>query len=185
MASFSMAPEDQNEADGTEVVIGPREQLFHLLAEASEIEHTLMCSYLYAAFSLKSPDTPGFSSAEADALRRWRKSILGVATEEMSHLLMVANLSVAVGGRPHFGRPNFPVAPGYFPSGVVVKLAPFSVDTLQHFIFWSVPWALHTVTPPVSNTSKNISAKKRSTVSCRAFKTTRPSARCTRHLDKI
>lgn len=36
-----------------EIVVGTREQLFHLLAEAAEIEHTLMCSYLYAAFSLK------------------------------------------------------------------------------------------------------------------------------------
>jgi hypothetical protein len=35
------------------IVVGPREQLFHLLAEAAEIEHTLMCCYLYAAFSLK------------------------------------------------------------------------------------------------------------------------------------
>src|SRR5688500_1911197 len=34
-------------------VIGGREQLFHLLAEAAEVEHTLMCCYLYAAFSLK------------------------------------------------------------------------------------------------------------------------------------
>ena len=36
-----------------EIVVGTREQLLHLLAEAAEIEHTLMCSYLYAAFSLK------------------------------------------------------------------------------------------------------------------------------------
>lgn len=121
------------------VIVGRREQLFHLLAEASEIEHTLMCSYLYAVFSLKRPDSPEFSAREADAVTRWRKAILGVATEEMSHLLLVANLSVAVGGRPHFDRPNFPVAPGHFPSGVVVKLAPFSQETLQHFIFLERP----------------------------------------------
>ena len=45
-----------------------------------------------------------------------------MAIEEMGHLVMVANLAVAVGGRPHFVRPNFPVAPGYFPSGIVVRL---------------------------------------------------------------
>lgn len=128
-----------NDADETEIVVGSREQLFHLLAEASEIEHTLMCSYLYAAFSLKNPDRPDFSPAEADAVRRWRKTIMEVATEEMAHLLLVANLSVALGGKPHFDRPNFPVAPGYFPSGVVVKLTPFSMDTLQHFIFLERP----------------------------------------------
>jgi len=121
------------------IIVGGREQLFHLLAEASEIEHTLMCSYLYAAFSLKTAGSAEFSEAERDAVARWRKIILGVATDEMSHLLLVANLSVAVGGRPHFGRPNFPVAPGYFPSGVAVKLTPFSRETLQHFIFLERP----------------------------------------------
>ncbi|HUQ11453.1 MAG TPA: ferritin-like protein [Steroidobacteraceae bacterium] len=134
--SSTPAPIDTDEA---EIVIGPREQLFHLLAEASEIEHTLMCSYLYAAFSLKKPGHPDFSPEEADAVGRWRKAIMDVATEEMAHLLLVANLSVALGGRPHFDRPNFPVAPGYFPSGVVVKLTPFSMDTLQHFIFLERP----------------------------------------------
>jgi hypothetical protein len=121
------------------ILLGHREQLFHLLAEAAEIEHTLMCSYLYAAFSLKGSDEQEFSGTESAAVKRWKAAIMGVAVEEMSHLLVVANLSVAIGGRPHFGRPNFPVAPGYFPSGVVVKLTPFSLDTLQHFIFLERP----------------------------------------------
>jgi hypothetical protein len=34
-------------------VIDSREQLIHLLTEAAEVEHNLLCSYLYAAFSLK------------------------------------------------------------------------------------------------------------------------------------
>src|SRR5688572_557585 len=93
------------------IVIGPREQIFHLLAEASEIEHTLMCSYLFSAFSLKQGDDGNFSAREADALMRWRKAIMSVAVDEMTHLLLVANLSIAIGGRPHFARPNFPVAP--------------------------------------------------------------------------
>lgn len=127
---------DRNERD---VVIGSREQLLHLLAEASEIEHTLMCSYLYAAFSLKRAGDDGLSREEGEAVDRWRKAIMDVAVEEMGHLLMVANLTVAVGGRPHFARPNFPVAPGYFPSGVVVRLSGFSADTLDHFIFLERP----------------------------------------------
>jgi hypothetical protein len=116
------------------IVIGSREQLLHLLAEASEIEHTLMCSYLYAAFSLKRRGESGLSKAEGEAVERWRTSIMDVAIEEMGHLLMVANLTVAVGGQPHFARPNFPVSPGYFPSGVVVRLSGFSAETLDHFI---------------------------------------------------
>jgi hypothetical protein len=129
----------QGPAEETPIVLGPREQLFHLLAEAAEIEHTLMCSYLYAAFSLKRAGTGGLREQEGAAVERWRKEIMGVAIEEMTHLLLVSNLSIAIGGRPHFGRPNFPVDSGYFPSGVVVKLTPFNADTLQHLIFLERP----------------------------------------------
>lgn len=51
-----------------EIVIGTREELLHRLAEAAEIEHTLMCSYLYAAFSLKRADESGVSQVQGDAL---------------------------------------------------------------------------------------------------------------------
>jgi hypothetical protein len=122
-----------------EIYVGSREQLLHLLAEASEIEHTLMCSYLYAAFSLKRAGEQEVSGAQGQALERWRKAIFDVAVEEMGHLVMVANLTVAIGGRPHFGRPNFSVAPGYFPSGVAVRLTGFNADTLDHFIFLERP----------------------------------------------
>ncbi|TRW14285.1 ferritin-like domain-containing protein [Glacieibacterium frigidum] len=127
------------EVAGQAVVIGSREQLLHLLAEAAEIEHTLMCSYLYAAFSLKRPGEPGISAAQGELLDRWRKTIMDVAVEEMGHLVIVANLTVAVGGQPHFGRPNFPVATGYFPSGVAVRLTGFDAETLKHFIFLERP----------------------------------------------
>lgn len=126
-------------SDEPAIIVGSREQLLHLLAEAAEIEHTLMCSYLYAAFSLKRAGEPGVSNAQGQALERWRKAILNVAIEEMGHLVMVANLTVAIGGRPHFGRPNFPVAPGYFPSGVAVRLTGFNAETLDHFIFLERP----------------------------------------------
>jgi hypothetical protein len=98
-----------------------------------------MCSYLYAAFSLKRAGDAGVSEAQGEALERWRKAIMNVAVEEMGHLVMVANLTVAVGGQPHFSRPNFPVAPGYFPSGVAVRLTGFDAETLKHFIFLERP----------------------------------------------
>lgn len=121
------------------IVVGGRPQLFHLLAEAAEVEHTLMCTYLYAAFSLKSGEAEGLSAGEAFTVARWRRSILSVALDEMVHLLLVSNLLIAIGGRPHFARPNFPVAPGHFPSEVVVKLTPFDEATLDHFIFLERP----------------------------------------------
>lgn len=121
-----------------DIVVGPREQLFHLLAEAAEIEHTLMCSYLFAAFSLRTND-PSLEQDTQALLCRWREVIMSVAIDEMVHLLLVANLTIAIGGRPWFGRPNFPVAPGYFPSGVSVRLTRFSPETLDHFIFLERP----------------------------------------------
>jgi hypothetical protein len=127
----------ENEEPG--IVVGSREQLLHLLAEAAEIEHTLMCSYLYAAFSLRRAGEAGVSAAQGAALERWRKAIINVAVEEMGHLVIVANLTVAVGGRPHFGRPAFPVTPGYFPSGVAVRLTRFNSETLEHFIYLERP----------------------------------------------
>lgn len=130
--------EETDTVNEPDIIIGSREQIFHLLAEAAEIEHTLMCSYLYAAFSLK-VDDPSFSASEAKAVKRWYKAIVGVAIEEMGHLLLVSNLTIALGGRPHFTRPNFPVSSGYFPSDVVLRLTPFSVETLDHFIFIERP----------------------------------------------
>lgn len=116
-----------------------REQLINLLAEAAEIEHNLMCCYLYAAFSLKDRLDEGLTPAELDAVRRWRREILHVAIDEMGHLALVANIASAIGGVPHFDRPNFPIASGYHPAGIVVKLAPFDYETLQHFIFLERP----------------------------------------------
>jgi Ferritin-like len=126
-------------AEPADIIIGPREQLFHLLAEAAEIEHALMCSYLFAAFSLRRGEADGLSADEAAAVERWRQAIVSVALDEMVHLLLVANLSTAIGGRPHFGRPNFPVSEGYFPSGVTARLTPFAPATLDHFIYLERP----------------------------------------------
>lgn len=116
-----------------------RERLLHLLAEAAEFEHNLLCCYLYAAFSLKARDASDLLEHEQAAVDRWYGSIMAVAIEEMAHLALVANLSVAIGARPHLDRPNLPVAPGYHPASVVVALAPFDAATLDHFIFLERP----------------------------------------------
>ena len=116
-----------------------REMLVHALYEAAELEHNLMCTYLYAAFSLKSGTEEGLSALEADAVARWRREIVAVAVDEMSHLAAVWNITSALGGTPRFGRANFPLDPGYLPASVVVKLAPFNADVLQHFIHLERP----------------------------------------------
>ena len=118
-----------------------REQLLHALYEAAEIEHNLMCTYLYAAFSLKAGVEEGLSVEEAEATARWRRAILNVAIDEMGHLAAVWNITSALGGQPRFGRGNFPLDFGLLPAGIVVKLAPFTADVLQHFIYLERPEA--------------------------------------------
>jgi hypothetical protein len=123
--------------------------LIHTLYEAAELEHNLMCTYLYAAFSLKDGGEETLSVAEAAAVARWRRVILDVAIEEMGHLAAVWNITAALGGAPRFGRMNFPLDPGYLPAGVVVKLAPFNERTLQHFIYLERPvGAVEPTSPP-------------------------------------
>ena len=121
------------------VVPVTREAVLHALYEAAELEHNLMCTYLYAAFSLKNGEAEGLSASEAEAVTRWRRAILGVAVDEMSHLLAVWNITSALGGTPRFGRTNFPLEPGYLPANIVVRLAPFGEDVIQHFIYLERP----------------------------------------------
>jgi CDGSH-type Zn-finger protein/uncharacterized Fe-S cluster protein YjdI len=127
------------DAHEPDIVIGEREELIYLLAEAAEIEHGLMCCYLYAAYSLKDGDAEGLSADERAAVARWRSAIVDVAIDEMLHLSLASNLLAAVGSSPHFQRQNFPVSPGYHPAGVVVSLAPFCRATLDHFVFLERP----------------------------------------------
>jgi CDGSH-type Zn-finger protein/uncharacterized Fe-S cluster protein YjdI len=116
-----------------------REHVLGALYEAAELEHNLMCTYLYAAFSLKEGEAEGLTAAEAAAVGRWRQVLLSVAIEEMGHLAAVWNITSALGGSPRVGRGNFPLDPGYLPACVVVKLAPFNAETLQHFVFLERP----------------------------------------------
>ncbi len=57
----------------------------------------------------------------------------------MGHLAAVWNITSALGGVPFFGRDNFPLGFGRLPAGIVVKLAPFNPDTLQHFVYLERP----------------------------------------------
>src|SRR5687768_8511914 len=104
----------------TEAVASPRladrEAVLHALYEAAELEHNLMCTYLYAAFSLRSGADDGLAPDEAEAAGRWRSAIFGVAVEEMSHLAAVWNITSALGGSPRVGRTNFPIDPGMLPA---------------------------------------------------------------------
>src|SRR3984885_1456489 len=119
--------------------LASRETILHALYEAAELEHNLMCTYLYAAFSLKDSEAEGLLPEEVTAVRRWRGELIRVSVEEMGHLTAVWNITSALGGSPRFGRANFPLDPGNLPASVTVRLAPFNQTTLQHFIFLERP----------------------------------------------
>jgi CDGSH-type Zn-finger protein/truncated hemoglobin YjbI len=120
-------------------VIEHREALIYMLCEAAELEHGIMCQYLFAAFSLKQDPGEGLSDAELDAVRRWRKQVSHVATQEMLHLALVHNLLSAIGAAPHLARPNLPAPAGHYPAGVQLALLPFGEQALRHFMFLERP----------------------------------------------
>ncbi len=120
-------------------VIEHREALIYMLCEAAELEHGIMCQYLYAAFSLKQDEDEGLTAEEAAAAKRWRKKISHVATQEMLHLSLVQNLLSAIGGAPHMSRPNFPHPASHYPAGVHLALIPFGDQALRHFMFLERP----------------------------------------------
>jgi CDGSH-type Zn-finger protein/truncated hemoglobin YjbI len=126
-------------------VIEHREALIYMLCEAAELEHGIMCQYLYAAFSLKQSTDEGLTATEAAAVQRWRKRISHIATQEMLHMSLVQNLLSAIGGAPHLSRPNFPHPATHYPAGVHLALLPFGESTLRHFMFLERPegMALH------------------------------------------
>jgi CDGSH-type Zn-finger protein/uncharacterized Fe-S cluster protein YjdI len=121
------------------IVVQNREELLYLLCEAAEFEHTVMVTYLYAAWSLKRAPDASCTADELVAVERWRGALRRVALEEMLHLTLVNNLLAALGAAPRLSRPNFPVPPGRFPADLVLSLRPFNAASMAHFVFIERP----------------------------------------------
>ena len=120
-------------------VIEHREALIYMLCLAAELEHSIMCQYLYAAFSLKQAESEHVSAAQLQTIERWRNSVSHVATQEMLHLTLVQNLLTSIGAAPHLSRPNLPPPPGHYPSTILLTLMPFGEQALRHFMFLERP----------------------------------------------
>src|SRR5262245_9529132 len=120
-------------------VIEHREALIYMLYEAAELEHGIMCQYLFSAFSLKQREEEGLTADALEAVLRWRRVVAHVATEEMLHLALVQNLLSAIGSAPHFARPNLPAPARHYPAGVNLTLVPFGEPALRHFMFLERP----------------------------------------------
>jgi CDGSH-type Zn-finger protein/truncated hemoglobin YjbI len=120
-------------------VIEHREALIYMLCEAAELEHAIMCQYLFAAFSLKQRADEGLTEEELAAVTRWRRQVSHVAAQEMLHLALVQNMLSAVGAAPHLARPNLPAPASHYPAGVQLRLLPFGEQALRHFMFLERP----------------------------------------------
>jgi hypothetical protein len=105
-----------------------------LLHTAAEIEHTLLVQYLYAAYSLASSDFVGSDVPPnaATLTRRWRSTIIGIAQEEMAHLLTEQNLLRFIDGPLNFEREDFPFHTFLYP--FMLELEPLSKTSLAKYV---------------------------------------------------
>jgi hypothetical protein len=116
-----------------------REEVVFLLGQACEIEHGLMCEYLYAQFSLKRSIDEGLTHDQLVRVQSWEAALISVIKQEMLHLALSTNILTALGASPHFERPNFPILSRWYPSGVQIALVPFGERALRHFIYLERP----------------------------------------------
>src|SRR5687768_11978320 len=116
-----------------------RAELIYTLGKAAELEHLIICQYLYAAFSLKRFPDEGIGADLIPVVDSWAHQLLDIGIQEMLHLALVQNLLTSIGAGPHLGRPNFPVPPRAFPAKVQISLMPISERALRHFAFLERP----------------------------------------------
>lgn len=130
------------------IVVQNREELWWLLFEAAQLEHMIMCQYLYAGFSLKRDADEGLTSDELSVVSTWRATLREIAVQEMLHLALVCNVTAAIGAAPNLSRPNFPQRSGYFPPTVQLALLPFDEAGLTHFLYLERPEGMERVDAP-------------------------------------
>jgi hypothetical protein len=126
-------------------------EMIQLLSEAADLEHSIACQYLFAAYSLKQPgdDTgipdeqwtvmTGIQDEQWAVIEGWSETLLSIATQEMRHLAQVFNLIIALGATPVIQPTPFPQHSKYFSLGMEAVLTPFSLQTVERFIQWEAP----------------------------------------------
>jgi len=74
------------------LAIESREELGYLLGEACELEHGLMCEYLYAQFSLKRATDEGLTSEQLVRVQAWESTLVDIIKQEMLHLALATKI---------------------------------------------------------------------------------------------
>lgn len=100
-----------------------------LLHTLTEIEHALLVQYLYAAYSLRT----GLSGVAAS----WRPTIVGIARQEMGHLLTEQNILRFIGAPLNFEREDFPFRSHLYPFRF--SLEPISKNSLAKYVAAEMP----------------------------------------------
>lgn len=111
-----------------------REYLIFLLTVDSQIEHSLMVQYLYAAWSLGGPNVP---AAHHESVARWRQMLLGIAKEEMGHLATVQNALRFLNAPLALDREDYPWDAGFAP--FEFALEPLTRKSLAKYILAESP----------------------------------------------
>ncbi|MCV2489178.1 ferritin-like protein [Geodermatophilus sp. YIM 151500] len=110
-----------------------------LLESAAEVEHALMVQYLYAAWSLKGPEEdPGHARVLDDGRAgSWPRVLLGLACEEMGHLMTVQDLLVLLGLPVNLEREDFPPRKDLYP--FALHLQPLQRTSLARYVVAEAP----------------------------------------------
>jgi hypothetical protein len=112
-----------------------RDWAIFLLHSAAEVEHALMVEYLYAAYSLR--DNVPIPNVAGTTTNMWRTSILGIAKEEMGHLMTLQNILRLIGGPVNFEREDYPLRAEYYPFPFVLE--PLSKNSLSKYLYAEMP----------------------------------------------
>jgi hypothetical protein len=105
-----------------------------LLHIAAELEHVLMVEYLYAGYSLGGPSVPVEHRAQVAG---WRETILGIAKEEMGHMMTVQNLLRCLGGALNLDREDYPWDSKFYP--FPFHLGPLTRNSLARYVYAEAP----------------------------------------------
>jgi hypothetical protein len=125
---------------------GHQYAIFLLHVDAG-IEHALMVQYLYAAYSLGGPHV---KPQYREMVERWQESILGIAKEEMGHLITVENILRLLSGPLNLDREDFPYDAAFYPFDFTLER--LTLDSLAKYIYAEMPpdWN----TPPAKEVKK-------------------------------
>jgi hypothetical protein len=132
---------------------GHQYAIFLLNVDAG-IEHALMVQYLYAAYSLGGPHVP---PRYRETVKRWQETILGIAKEEMGHLITVENVLRLLSGPLNLDREDFPYDAAFYPFDFTFER--LTLGSLAKYIYTEMPagWT----TPPAKEVKKRAEKAER------------------------